>query len=127
MIPIVFINCKEQPFLDQIMTGQKKYETRTKNMLRKLIGEKVLLAETGHGRAPFVRAEATIDIGIEVFLRHVWETTYREPSCIAAGSKYDWQEGTKKKFLYLLKDVHPVKPFYVSGGIRHGRSWMEIT
>ena len=126
MKKVIFINCKEQPFIDQIMTGQKQYETRTRNMLHRLIGETVCLAETGHGRAPFVRAVATIDMGIEVFLRHVWETTFREPSCIAPGSKYDWQDGTKKKVLYKLKDVQPVAPFYVTDGLRHGRTWMEI-
>ena len=29
MIPVVFINCHQYPFIDRIIDGSKKYETRT--------------------------------------------------------------------------------------------------
>ena len=63
MTPVIFINCKEQPFLDRILSGRKKFETRTRNTLGRFLdhamNDRVLLAETGHGR-PVIRASARI-------------------------------------------------------------------
>ena len=124
MIPIVFINCKEQPFIDQILAGDKRYETRNRNTLGSLIGQRVFLAETGHGRRPFVRAVCTISDMWYVCSREAWDW-YKPNTCIKDGSKYDWQENSKTKWLYTLCHVSPVAPFYAPEGVRHGRVWME--
>lgn len=127
MTPIIFINCSDLAYVDSIMTGTKKYETRTRNTLKALLswslGERVLIAETGHG-APVVRCSAVIDRITEVFTEEDW-LPYVMDADIAVGGKYDWKPDTKKKVLYHLTDVRPVKPFTPPEGKRHGRVWME--
>lgn len=123
MIPIIFINCRKEPFVDDIMCHLKQYETRNRNTLGKFIGQRILIAETGHGR-PFVRCSAVIDEIIEVFTREAWEK-YLEWTWVPVGSSYDWQPDTKKKVLYHLSDVHALTPFHPVEGRRHGRVWME--
>ena len=124
MIPVIFINCKEAPFVDDIISHLKQYETRNRNTLKRFLGERVLLAETGKG-APLVKCYATIDEIIEVYTREKWEEHLKETR-VPVGSSYDWQPTTKKKVLYHLSDVHPVEPFRLPGSCRrHGRIWAE--
>ena len=127
MIPVLFINCKHQPFVDEIMARTKTEETRTRNTLKSLLswalGERILIAETGHGD-PIVRCSAVIDRITAVYTRKEWEK-YRNATQIHVGSEYDWKPDTKVKWLYHLSDVQPVNPFRITDGIRHGRVWME--
>ena len=124
MIPIIFINCDHAPFVDMIITRSKKYETRNRNTLGQFLGERVLIAETHHGRKPLVRCSAVIDEITECFTEEAW-LPYIMDACISNGSKYDWQPNTKKKVLYRLKDVVPCYPFTPAEDRRHGRTWME--
>ncbi len=126
MIPVVFINCKEIPFVDLIMSGLKKYETRTRDTLtHNLFGRRVLVAETGHGR-PLIRCSAVIATREPIPSRNLWEKQYRVPSQISKGSRYDWQPDTRIKYAYRLTDVRPVDPFPIpSDARRHGRVWAE--
>ena len=126
MTPVLFINCSSAPFLNDIMSGKKKYETRTRDMLRSLIGQRVLLAETGHGR-PVVRCSAVIRSHSVITDRNYWTYFIRKDACIPAGSRYDWQPDTSVKHIYALSDVAPVPPFPVPDGVRHGRVWMELS
>lgn len=123
MLPIIFINCSKEPFVDDIVGGLKQYETRTRNTLGRFIGEPILLAETGHGR-PVVKAYAVIDQIISVRDKETWDE-YLWATWIPVGSSYDWQPDTKVKWLYHLKDVIPCTPFIPPEGRRHGRVWME--
>lgn len=123
MTPVVFINCSRHPFLEKIMGFQKEYETRTRNMLGRFLGERVLFAETGHGK-PVVRCSAVISEIIEVYTQEAWNK-YLRAACIPAGSTYDWQPGTRKKVLYRLTDVIACDPFTPPEDVRHGRVWME--
>ena len=123
MTPIIFINSKSAPFVRWIMDGKKTFETRTRNTLKNLIGIRVMIAETGHGK-PVVRCSAVVSEIIEVFTREAWDK-YVRSACILAGSEYDWKPGTKKKVLYQLSDVRPVAPFIPPENRRHGRVWME--
>lgn len=126
MIPVIFINCSDQPYVDAIMNGTKTYETRTRNTLKALLrwalGERVLIAETGKG-APVVRCSAVIDHFGSVYTEERWDSL-RKVHCVPKDSKYDWKPDTKVKWLYHLSDVRPVEPF-APAGIRHGRVWME--
>lgn len=123
MIPVVFINCSRFPFLQWIISGLKIYETRSRDMLRSLVGQRVLLAETGRGGRPVVRCSAVIDHSVTCDragfdrLRHLTR--------VPKDSAYDWQPATRKKVLYRLTDVVAVAPFPVPEGPRHGRVWME--
>ena len=123
--PVIFINCSRHPFLSWITDGLKRYETRTRNTLGRFIGERVLLAETGHGR-PLVKCSAVIDQVISVRSREAWEE-YLQDTWIPVGSTYDWKPDTKVKWLYLLKDVRPVAQSFrlPQSCRRHGRVWAE--
>ena len=127
--PVLFINCKREPFVDWIMCLLKQYETRTRNTLKSLLarylGERILIAETGHGD-PLVRCSAVIDEIIAVYDQATWED-YLEQTWIPCGSTYDWKPTTKVKYLYHLKDVHPIaKPFRLPSSCRRpGRVWAE--
>lgn len=129
MIPVIFINCSGEPFVDWIIGGLKQFETRTRNTLKTLLswalGRRILIAETGHGR-PLVRCSAVIDQVVAVYTREKWED-YLQSTWIPVGSKYDWQPTTKVKYLYHLSDVHPIaEPFRLPQSCRrHGRVWAE--
>ena len=124
MIPVVFINCSRFPFVQWIMDRMKVYETRSRNMLGPLVGQRVLLSETGNGR-PIVRCSAVIRAARKVEHRGVWNLL-RDSHCVPAGSTYDWTHATQCKWLYFLGDVQPVSdPFNPPEDVRHGRVWME--
>ena len=124
MIPVLFINCDLLPFLDQILNLDKILETRSRNMLRALIGQRVFLAETHRGKRPIIRGSAIIGHPIVTRSRDDWEQ-FRSMACIPSCCPYDWQPDTKAKYLYPLIGVEPVTPFSPPEGVRHGRVWME--
>lgn len=125
MTPVIFINCSAAPFIDDIISGRKVYETRSRNMLHDLVGRRVLLAETGHGR-PVIRCSAKITHSFRVLLPEVWDH-FRPVTRIPGGSAYDWTPSTTGKWLYELDNVRPVPAFTPPEGPRHGRVWMEYT
>ena len=125
MTPAVFINSARVPFVDLIGSCFKRYETRTRNMLGRFLGQRVLIVETGRGK-PLVRFSAEIDGVIVVRSRSAWEK-YRQDACIPLGSEYDWHDGTKVKWLYRLRNVRPLGPFPLPDSCRrHGRTWAEF-
>lgn len=124
-IPVIFINCTVEPYVDDIKSGLKRYETRTRNTLGRFLGERVLLAETGHGR-PLVKCFATIDKVISVTDKKTWDE-YLGDTWIPVGSEHDWQPDTKVKWLYHMTEVWPIaEPFRLpQSARRHGRVWAE--
>ena len=122
MIPVIFINCKEYPFVEWILSGTKQYETRNVNTLGRFIDERVLLAETGSGR-PIVKGSAVISEVIEVYTANEWRAHITRED-VPSGSTYDWNQDTRKKVLYKLTDIKRISPF-IPEGPRHGRTWME--
>ena len=123
MIPVVFINCSRFPFLAWILALSKLYETRTRNTLRALVGQRVYLAMTGKGK-PVVLCSVVIGDPVVIRSRKAF-AAFRKACRIARGSQYDWKRETKVKYLYPLLDVRPVAPFVPPEGVRHGRVWME--
>jgi len=123
MIPGVFINCSAFPFIDWILSGRKRYETRTRDTLRSVVGRRILLIETGHGRR-IVRGSAVVAPPVVVRSRRQW-ADLRRMHAISSGSPYDWKPDTKVKYCYPLVDVRPCEPFTPQEGTRHGRVWME--
>lgn len=124
MMPVLFINCDAVPFLDRIISLRKPWETRTRNTLRALVGHRVLLAETGRGHRPVVRCSAVVGEPLVIRSRAEWKQ-YRSACCVPAKSRYDWQSGTKVKYLYPLTGVVACHPFTPPEDVRHGRVWME--
>ena len=126
MTPVVFINSKSVPFVQMIIDGKKIFETRSRNVLRRLFdtGSPFLIAETGSGK-PIVRCSARIRSVIIIRTPEQWEQ-YRRFHMVPSGSEYDWKPDTKQKVLYELDNVVPVPvPFTPPEGKRHGRVWME--
>lgn len=123
MIPVVFINCTVVPFLAGIISGRKTFETRTRDMLRSLVGRRVYLAETGRGR-PVVRCSAVLCPALKITDKKTW-SGLRSRTRVPRGSQYDWTQKTTAKYCYNLLDVQPCSPFPVPEGVRHGRVWME--
>lgn len=124
MTPIVFINCTSAPFIDDIMSGHKVLETRTRNTLGRLAGRRVLIAETGNGR-PVVRCSAIIGEALPIRSEEMWNNLYHLHR-VPPGSRYDWKPGERVKYCYQLNDVWPcAAPFTPPEGVRHGRAWME--
>lgn len=123
MMPVVFINTQRYAFVDDIIDGRKIYETRCRNTLGGLVGRRVLIAETGHGK-PVVRCSAVIKDHFAIKNPRIWDK-FRGATRVPEGSKYDWKPETKIKHLYELTGVVACHPFTPPEGARHGRVWME--
>lgn len=125
MIPVVFINCDTAPFMADIMHLLKQLETRGKDMLRQLAGQRVLLAESSRSAPPVVRCAVTIGHARTITSRAEWDAL-RPLHRVPVGNPYDWTPATKVKHAYPLKDLTPIEtPFIPPEDVRHGHVWME--
>lgn len=122
---VLFINCKLFPFVSWIMAGLKTLETRNKNTLKNIIGNRVYIAETGLYKRPFVRCLATI--GNPIMTDNLKDyNRYRKHTMIKKGSLYDFIPG-KKKYLYPLSNVEKINPFFLpDNAVYHGRIFATI-
>lgn len=124
MIPVVFINCDKVPYVDKIISGEKKMETRNRNTLGALVGCRVFIAETRRGKVPKIRCSAVVCKPTEITDRETWNE-FRDVTCVPKGSYHDWNDGTKRKLLYPLIDVRRMFNVPWVEGKRHGITWME--
>lgn len=110
-------------YAQAIVEGRKPIETRSRNMLRQLIGERVAVIRTRRGKAPVVVGYATIssaDFKTAAELEEI-----RNLTLIPEGSQYDCKG--KGKWCYSMTDAHPCIPFSLpADATRHGRSWCEF-
>lgn len=109
-------------FARKIVDAEKIAETRSRNMLSALVGERVAVVQTGRG-APLVIGSVTVTgswfCPAEEFGKHYAE------HLVPAGSKYDGS--SRGKWFYYLADPVAVDPFPLPpSAIRHGRSWCEF-
>lgn len=124
MIPVLFINCSSFPFVDEIIKGNKIFETRSRDSLRFLVGKRVMICQTGTGKS-LVRCSARIVNAFPVSSFHEWDM-FRDYTIVPALGPYDWKHDTKVKWLYELSNVIIESvPFHPAPGFRHGRVWME--
>ena len=103
------INDRDATFTDWILDGIKTIETREKNTLKSLVGQRVGIIRTGCGKAT-LRGYVTIsDViiydSVEKFRDD--ETKHK----VAAGSKYDIK---KKKHGYILINPERCEPILVT-------------
>lgn len=110
-------------YAQAIVRGYKPYETRSRNMLRQLVGERVAIISTGGRGGPVVVGYATI-LGAEF-----WTATElderRNLTLIPEGSQFDCKG--RGKWAYHMTDPMPCDPFLLpSDAVRHGRSWCEF-
>lgn len=91
---------QKEPYATQIVAGKKIIDTRTRDMLGKLVGERVLVIRTRSGHKADIIGAVTI-IGKVWFADHVLNYI-RDRTCIPKGSKYDTHNGGK--WCYYIAD-----------------------
>lgn len=99
------INCKGQDFIEQILSYQKKIETRNTPSLHPYLGQRVGLVRTGKGKAMLM---GYADI--------LWECEYNTEEefrkhehlhLVSKGSKFDIKD---KKYGYILTNIERCEP-----------------
>jgi len=116
-------NERRTPWAGWIVSGLKEIETRNKNMLGKLVGERVAVIATGN-HPPLIVGYATITDSLYVN-KAMFDGFYRKYTMIEEGDKYDCTENGK--WLYFLRDAEACHPKALPENIiRHGRSYVEF-
>lgn len=106
-----------------IARGWKTIETRKKNMLRSLVGERVAIVRTGRGKVPEIIGY--VDVVRYEFCPFCLFEMYRDLTCIPQGSKYD--VSGRGKWFYHLANAETCDPYPLpADAVRHGRSWCEF-
>lgn len=123
MIPVVFVNSKKISYVDLIIDGKKKYETRHRNTLRSLVGRRILIAETGKG-TPKIRCSAVLKSAEQIKTLGEW-AMLRSETCVPEDSEHDWNFKRPGKWIYKLEDVREQIGLPWKEGKRHGIVWME--
>lgn len=122
---VVYINCSSAPYIDDMLHRRKLYETRTRRTLDAVVSRPVFLCESGRKGPSVVRCSARFGDPLEIRFRELWEAL-RPVHRVPVGSRYDWNDKTRVKWLYPVYDVIPVPaPFIPPEGVRHGLTWME--
>ena len=121
---VVWINSSSAPFMDDIGALLKRLETRNRDMLGFLVGQRVILAESKNGQR-LARYSVVIRSARQVFSRDEWDAL-RPLHRVPVGNQYDWKPGAKVKYLYELSDLRRIRPFRVPEGIPRGRTGTEI-
>ncbi len=128
----IYINEDEIPFAKLIAEGKKQLETRTRDMLGKLVGERVALVSTSKNRMPMIVGLATITAKqfVPDYLLDTQDA--RGLTYIPKGSKYDKYSYNKKaqcygKWCYVMRWPETFNPIPLTDNItRHGRSYCEL-
>lgn len=111
------------PYARTIVIGLKNIETRGRNMLGGLVGERVAVVRTFHGALPMVVGYVTIERA--EWKSREWLDAHRWNTMIPAGSKFDCNGSGK--YCYFLKDAVECRPHFLPDDtVRHGRSWCEF-
>lgn len=106
----------------KIAIGEKPIETRKRNTLKRVIGKRVKLIETGTGK-PVIIGSAIIK-KVE-FKSAEWLDNNRKLTLIPAGSRYDISSGGKYCY-YMASAKEYKKPIALPPDVlRHGFSWCE--
>lgn len=109
-------------YADAIVAGIKKIETRSRNVLWQLEGERVAVVKTHRNKKPmvvgYVRIVGKQFVSVEqfhkLFHRHL----------VPTGSQYDAHG--KGKWCYYLAGAEKSEPYPLpKNAVRHGRSWCE--
>lgn len=108
-----------------IVGGYKTIETRSRNTLKSLVGERVAVIRTSRrGGKSKVVGYVTVALAYDVD-NYAHFDIHRDHTLIPVGSKYDMEVGGKKWF-YLLENPEKCKPYTPQYCGNHGRSWAII-
>lgn len=109
-------------YAELIVNGYKTIETRSRNMLKALVGKRVAIVRTRRGKLPMVVGYA--DITGSCFCPPSMYEQYRDQTLVPVGSKYD--VSGKGKWFYYLENAEKCDPFPLpQAATRHGLSWCE--
>ena len=86
------------PYADAIASGAKTIETRSRNVLKKLVGENVAIIKTKRGKSPVIVGHALIT-RVEWCSKEDFQSFFNQ-HLVPVGSQYDATE--KGKYLYYL-------------------------
>ena len=102
--------------------GAKVIETRSRNMLRACVGERVAIIRTMKHRPPMVVGYAKI-VRVSFCEAERFQDFY-SLHLVPPGSKYD--ANGKGKYFYWMAHAEECKPYELpASAVRHGRSWCE--
>lgn len=105
----VNINDRDSPFTDWILGGVKTIETRERNTLKSLVGQRVGIVKTGCGKAMLVGYVTIANV-----VKYKTEAEFRKDECrhmVKPGSKYDIKS---VKYGYMLTRPERCKPTIVN-------------
>lgn len=109
------------PYAQAIVAGNKKIETRSRNMLRPCVGKRVAIVRTRRGKNPTIVGYA--DIVWSERNGEPWMHNHRHMTLIPEGSKYD----IGVRWCYFLSNPEKCQPYPLpADAVRHGRSWCEF-
>lgn len=119
----IFVNSNGIRYALAIVGGYKPIETRSRNMLKNLIGKRVAVIETRSGKKPVVIGYVTIVDSR--FCPAAEFDKYRNLTCIPVGSRYDCKG--KGKWFYYLEKPEKCSPYELpKTAVYHGRSYCEF-
>lgn len=110
-------NCSR--YADLIASGIKTIETRSRNMLSALVGERVAIVRTVSGKNPLVIGYVDMvgSVHSDKPAADCYESTF-----VPEGSKF-----AGNRWFYLLRNAERCQPYALpENAIRHGRSWCEF-
>lgn len=111
------------PYADAIVSGIKPIETRNKDVLWRLDGERVAVVRTRRNKMPTVVGYVTING--RMFCEAKYFESYRSVTLIPKGSRYDCHG--KGKWFYYLENPQRCAPYPLpKDAVRHGRSYCEF-
>lgn len=121
----IFVNCDEVDYADAIVHGNKFIETRSKDMLKDCVHNRVAIIRTRRGETPTIVGHAFITW--KIFLPADYLDTIRNITHIPRGSKHDCKGTVKGKWCYHMENRTPCYPYPLpDNAVRHGRSWCEF-
>ena len=110
---------------EAIVGGYKTVETRSRNMLKGLVGERVAVVRTRRNASPTVVGYVGIGQAYFCPAERFNDEDVRNLTCIPVGSRYDCHG--RGKWLYDLWDAEVCVPYPLpADAVRHGRSYCEF-
>lgn len=108
-----------------IVSGYKTVETRSRNMLSALVGERVAVIRTRRNSSPVIVGYVNVDKCEWVDKKALHTREWQDRTLIPIGSEYDCTG--KGKYCYFLSEPERVEPPMPlpENVVRHGRSWCE--
>ena len=101
LIAVYVRSTKDTPYADDIISARKPVETRTRDMLRAFVGQRVLIVKTEANKKPMVIGSVFV---ADKAFRNADQLDYiRDLTMIPKGSQYDCPKNGGK-WCYFLKN-----------------------